>query len=109
MAWHGPNPGLPAGGRRLALCQPPGSAARLTRRPRPAAGGAAPEVVVGGALYTWGGDLSWVEPGELRGGGAGKRDHHRGCLGHGDLEGRLLPTPVAGELQVRRWWEWARG
>jgi hypothetical protein len=60
-------------------------------------------VVVGGALYTWGGDFSWVEPGELRGGGRGKRDNHKGCLGHGDLEGRLLPTPVAGELQVGGW------
>lgn len=37
------------------------------------------------------------------------KDHHRGCLGTGDREGRLLPTRVRGELegkevvQVRLW------
>lgn len=56
---------------------------------------------MGGALYTWGGDFSWVEPCAARGPGPAKRDHHKGCLGHGDTEGRLVPTPVAGELQVR--------
>jgi hypothetical protein len=63
--------------------------------------GGVQEVIVGGALYTWGGDFSWVEPCDARGPGPAKRDHHKGCLGHGDTEGRLVPTPVAGELQVR--------
>jgi hypothetical protein len=49
---------------------------------------------IGGSLYTWGGDLTW----QLH----GKRDHHQGCLGHGDLEGRLLPTEVLGEDDVRQ-------
>ena len=25
---------------------------------------------------------------------SGKRDHHKGCLGTGDVEPRLLPTPT---------------
>ncbi|KIY92016.1 putative E3 ubiquitin-protein ligase HERC2 [Monoraphidium neglectum] len=49
---------------------------------------------VGGALFTWGGDFTW----QLR----GKRDHHHGCLGHGDLAGRLVPTQVLGEDDVRQ-------
>jgi len=30
-----------------------------------------------------------------------KQDHHAGCLGTGDREGRLLPTRVMGELGHR--------
>ncbi|GFR46259.1 hypothetical protein Agub_g7811 [Astrephomene gubernaculifera] len=57
----------------------------------------------GGLLYTWGGDSSWTEPAEVatkRGGEhvPPKRDHHGGCLGHGDKEGRLVPTRVRGDL-----------
>ncbi|KXZ53218.1 hypothetical protein GPECTOR_7g1111 [Gonium pectorale] len=47
-----------------------------------------------GALYTWGGDFSWLETPNP----SGKRDHNNGCLGHGDKEGRLLPTRVRGDL-----------
>ena len=46
-----------------------------------------------GMLYTWGGEFTWQEPG-------GKVDHHQGCLGHGDLIGRLLPTKVKGEDEI---------
>ena len=28
-------------------------------------------------------------------------DHHKGCLGTGDREGRLLPTRIRGELESR--------
>ncbi|KAG2441550.1 hypothetical protein HXX76_003171 [Chlamydomonas incerta] len=56
----------------------------------------------GGHLYTWGGDFSWTEPAEPSKKGAEhaapKRDHHGGCLGHGDKEGRLLPTRVRGDI-----------
>ncbi|GLC74622.1 hypothetical protein PLESTF_001536100 [Pleodorina starrii] len=43
-----------------------------------------------GALYTWGCDFSWVE--------GTKPDHHHGCLGTGDTEGRLVPTRVRGDM-----------
>lgn len=64
-----------------------------------AAAGEASDAVrdVGGALFTWGGDFTWEQ--------RGKRDHHEGCLGLGDLAGRLAPTMVKGEddiKQVRR-------
>ena len=53
-------------------------------------------------LFTWGGSFSWAEPGPSKGGGStAKQDHHRGCLGTGDKEGRLLPTRVRGELEGR--------
>lgn len=55
-------------------------------------------------LFTWGGDFSWVEPTDpaaKRADGAPspapKRDHHGGCLGTGDKEGRLLPTRIRGD------------
>jgi alpha-tubulin suppressor-like RCC1 family protein len=52
-----------------------------------------PGLLFGGHLFTWGGDFGWSEPG-------GKVDHHQGCLGHGDLQGRCLPTKVKGEDDV---------
>lgn len=56
-------------------------------------------LTMAGALYTWGGDLRWREPRVEAGGKREfKRDTHRGCLGVGDLEGRLLPTRVGGVL-----------
>ncbi|MEW5320094.1 MAG: hypothetical protein WDW38_011193 [Sanguina aurantia] len=60
-----------------------------------------------GCLFTWGGEFSYSSPADpsLGGGGGGggigagvKRDHHRGCLGTGDKEGRMLPTRVGGQL-----------
>jgi len=33
----------------------------------------------GGSMFTWGGDFTWQQ--------CGKRDHHEGCLGLGDLAG----------------------
>lgn len=44
---------------------------------------------MGGAIFTWGGDFKWSQP--------GVKDHHQGCLGVGDLSGRLVPTLVKGE------------
>jgi hypothetical protein len=44
---------------------------------------------MGGAIFTWGGDFKWSQP--------GANDHHQGCLGVGDLSGRLVPTLVKGE------------
>lgn len=49
---------------------------------------------VGGGLFTWGGDFTWQQ--------RGKRDHHEGCLGLGDLAGRLLPTMVKGEDDIKQ-------
>ena len=53
----------------------------------------------GGVLFTWGGCFSWAEPSGP--GGEVKVDHHKGCLGTGDREGRLLPTRIRGELESR--------
>lgn len=52
----------------------------------------------GGALYTWGGESGG--PGSEASQAAGEASkyqgsHHRGCLGHGDLSGRLTPTRCA--------------
>jgi hypothetical protein len=49
---------------------------------------------VGGGLFTWGGDFTWQQ--------RGKRDHHEGCLGLGDLAGRLVPTMVKGEDDIKQ-------
>lgn len=49
---------------------------------------------MGGWLFTWGGDFTWQQ--------RGKRDHHEGCLGLGDLSGRLLPTVVKGEDDIKQ-------
>ena len=47
----------------------------------------------GGALFTWGGHFTWVEhKKDSAGHNIDKKDHHRGCLGHGDTAGRLVPT-----------------
>ncbi|GIL96509.1 hypothetical protein Vretimale_2308 [Volvox reticuliferus] len=44
-----------------------------------------------GMLFTWGCDFSWMD--------GGKRDKHFGCLGLGDdIEGRLVPTRVRGDM-----------
>ncbi|PNH11006.1 hypothetical protein TSOC_002191, partial [Tetrabaena socialis] len=70
-------------------------------RDTPDAASSAPDSGSAGALYTWGGDFSWTEPAEpsKRSEGAGpKRDHHSGCLGLGDKDGRLLPTRVRGDI-----------
>lgn len=48
----------------------------------------------GGWLFTWGGDFTWQQ--------RGKRDHHEGCLGLGDLNGRLVPTMVKGEDDIKQ-------
>eukprot|EP00798_Chlamydomonas_sp_ICE-L_P011987 gene11987-15081_t len=75
----------------------------------------APTVVARGMLFTWGGDLGWQEPGDIRGAAqatasgnadkaaslSSKVDHHHGCLGTGDKAGRLLPTRVRGVLERR--------
>ncbi|CAL8464600.1 g4135 [Coccomyxa elongata] len=54
----------------------------------------------GGSLFTWGGQFTWVEhKKDAAGHATDKKDHHRGCLGHGDTTGRLLPTRVEGSLQ----------
>lgn len=50
----------------------------------------------GGSLYTWGGECGWPEGNDAhvaagQAGGRGCSSHHHGCLGHGDLQGRLLP------------------
>jgi hypothetical protein len=47
-----------------------------------------------GILFTWGGSFSLSD-----GGGGSKPDNHKGCLGTGDKEGRLVPTRVLGELE----------
>ena len=44
---------------------------------------------MGGAIFTWGGDFKWQQP--------WAKDSHQGCLGVGDLNGRLVPTLVKGE------------
>jgi alpha-tubulin suppressor-like RCC1 family protein len=44
---------------------------------------------MGGAIFTWGGDFRWQQ--------RWAKDHHQGCLGVGDLSGRLVPTLVKGE------------
>lgn len=44
---------------------------------------------MGGAIFTWGGDFKWQQP--------WAKDSHQGCLGVGDLSGRLVPTLVKGE------------
>lgn len=44
---------------------------------------------MGGAIFTWGGDFRWQQP--------WAKEHHQGCLGVGDLSGRLVPTLVKGE------------
>lgn len=44
---------------------------------------------MGGAIFTWGGDFRWQQ--------RWAKDHHQGCLGVGDLTGRLVPTLVKGE------------
>jgi hypothetical protein len=44
---------------------------------------------LGGAIFTWGGDFKWQQP--------WAKDTHQGCLGVGDLSGRLVPTLVKGE------------
>lgn len=44
---------------------------------------------MGGAIFTWGGDFRWQQP--------WAKDNHQGCLGVGDLSGRLVPTLVKGE------------
>jgi hypothetical protein len=49
---------------------------------------------VGGGLFTWGGDFTWQQ--------RGKRDNHEGCLGLGDLAGRLVPTIVKGEDDIKQ-------
>lgn len=49
---------------------------------------------MGGWLFTWGGDFTWQQ--------RGKRDHHEGCLGLGDLSGRLVPTMVKGEDDIKQ-------
>ncbi len=54
----------------------------------------------GGMLFTWGGCSNWSDPGDVRG-RSSPGDHHRGCLGTGDKEGRLLPTRVRGELEQK--------
>eukprot|EP00879_Flechtneria_rotunda_P029876 GHRR01032339.1.p1 GENE.GHRR01032339.1~~GHRR01032339.1.p1 ORF type:complete len:628 (+),score=228.42 GHRR01032339.1:962-2845(+) len=48
----------------------------------------------GGAMFTWGGDFTWQQQ--------GKRDHHEGCLGVGDLSGRSVPTMVKGEDDIKQ-------
>jgi alpha-tubulin suppressor-like RCC1 family protein len=50
---------------------------------------------MGGALFTWGGDFSWSRSQSWN-------DDHQGALGHGDLDGRLVPTQVLGEDDVRQ-------
>lgn len=94
------------GGRLLPLGAPPPGARGFNVAGSLSLGGGGGVVVggggggagrgggIGGALFTWGGDFRW----HLH----GARDHHQGCLGHGDLEGRLLPTPVLGEDDVRQ-------
>lgn len=55
-----------------------------------------------GVLFTWGGDFSWIEPADVRSSKDGlppKKDNHKGCLGHGDMEGRLSPCAVGGDLE----------
>lgn len=49
-----------------------------------------------GILFTWGGSFSLSDGG---GGGGAKPDTHKGCLGTGDKDGRLVPTRVLGELE----------
>lgn len=44
---------------------------------------------MGGAIFTWGGDFKWQQP--------WAKETHQGCLGVGDLNGRLVPTLVKGE------------
>ncbi|KAK9818108.1 hypothetical protein WJX72_007263 [[Myrmecia] bisecta] len=54
----------------------------------------------GGWLYTWGGEFTWVEHRKDKAGHVTeKKDSNKGCLGHGDSEGRLLPTRVLGALE----------
>lgn len=44
-----------------------------------------------GMMFTWGADFMWAE--------GDKRDKHHGCLGLGDdVEGRLVPTRVHGDM-----------
>jgi hypothetical protein len=79
-SWPPPAPAAPAWGASSGSSTSSGSGARVAS--------------IGGALFTWGGDFTW----SLR----GRRDHHCGCLGHGDLAGRLVPTQVLGEDDVRQ-------
>lgn len=46
---------------------------------------------MGGAIFTWGGDFRWQQQTPWA------KDNHQGCLGVGDLSGRLVPTLVKGE------------
>lgn len=46
---------------------------------------------MGGAIFTWGGDFRWQQQTPWA------KDSHQGCLGVGDLSGRLVPTLVKGE------------
>lgn len=47
----------------------------------------------GGYLYTWGGEFTWVEhKTNKKGDVTEKKDSNKGCLGHGDTAGCLLPT-----------------
>ena len=50
-------------------------------------------------LFTWGGSFSLSEGVGGGGSGGAKVDTHKGCLGTGDKEGRLVPTRVIGELE----------
>lgn len=52
----------------------------------------------GGTLFTWGADFTWTHHDD-RHDNNGKKDSTKGCLGLGDTQGRLLPTPVKGNLQ----------
>lgn len=46
-----------------------------------------------GELYTWGGEFTWVDQKKDKAGHVTtKRDSHKGCLGLGDADGRLIPT-----------------
>ncbi len=47
----------------------------------------------GGHLFTWGGAFTFVEHvKDKKGKITEKKDSNKGCLGHGNTEGVLLPT-----------------
>ncbi|KAK9824898.1 hypothetical protein WJX74_004462 [Apatococcus lobatus] len=58
-----------------------------------------PGQIQAGHLYTWGGDMTFMEPRTDRAGRSFKLDNNRGCLGHGDTAGRMWPQRVGGALE----------
>lgn len=52
---------------------------------------------MGGAIFTWGGDFRWQAGSQQP---SWAKDSHQGCLGVGDLNGRLVPTLVKGEVRA---------